>query len=98
MGEVLARQRAVAHLREVLRRVDPGKLLPARRLGLDDIRRLDHARLEKTGANQVVFASGKDVRPDIDVISGRIEDVHRAPGRVQSEPSRVQKNPAYSGS
>ena len=76
MSDVLGRQRAVAHVRQVLGRMDPGKLLPAGRRGLDDIRWLDHARLQETSANQAVFASGKDVLPDIDVIPGRVEDEH----------------------
>ena len=55
--------------------MDEGELVPARRLGLDGVLRLDHARLEQASVNQRILASGKDVRPDIDAIPGRVDDL-----------------------
>ena len=70
LRDVFRRHRAVAHLCEVFGGVNQRELVPARGLGLDDIGGLDHARLDETGVDALVFVGGKNVRPDIDPIPG----------------------------
>ena len=53
LSDLLGRHRAVAHLVEVLVRVDERELVPGRRLGLDDVGRAAMTpRLEEAGVNQ----------------------------------------------
>jgi hypothetical protein len=57
------------------------ELLPRRRLRLDDLNCLPRrsavgAREGQALSNEAVFFSGKDVRSDIDLIPGRVDDDH----------------------
>ena len=70
-----ARQRAVAHLRRDTRRCGPARARPSSQARLDDVGGLDHAGLEAGGREPDGIFGGKNVRPDIDVIPGRVDDV-----------------------
>jgi hypothetical protein len=84
LRDFVGRQGAVAHFREVLTRVDPGEIVPARGRRLDDVRGLNHAGLNETRVNQGIFSGGKNVRPDIDVIPGRVDNLQRPDPTVAS--------------
>jgi hypothetical protein len=43
---------------------------------LDNVGSFDDARLEEAGMHQLILAGGEDVQTDIDVISGRENDLH----------------------
>ena len=80
---------AAPHLLEVLGCVHQRELFPARRLGLHDVGVSNEPELDQASVNQAVLESGKNVRPDIDVISGRINDrqFERPPDRSASTAS-----------
>src|SRR5262249_36961591 len=72
--DVFELQRAGAELRQIVGGVDEREIVPARRLRLEHVRRRDHARLEEAGVDALIFVGGKDVQPDVDPISGRVDD------------------------
>ncbi len=74
--EVLVAQGAVAHRCQVGGGVYQRELVPGGRARLNHVGWTDHVHLEKARVNQFVFSGGEDVRPDIDVISGRVDDCH----------------------
>jgi hypothetical protein len=57
--------------------VDEREIVPGGGIGLDAIGWTDDAGLDQAGVHEGVFARGEDVRPDIDLIPGRIDDDQR---------------------
>ena len=74
LRELFGRHRAISHPGQVLGGVHESELVPGRRLRFNEIRGPHQARLEEPGVHETVFVGGKHMRPDIDVISGRIDD------------------------
>ena len=78
LRQIVSAQRAVAKLREVLRGMDERELLPGCRSRLDELKKGSGERFE----DQAVLFRGKDVPPDIDVISRRIDDRQHGASRA----------------
>src|SRR5436309_222684 len=57
--------------------MDQCELVPRGRRGLDDVGHSDDASLDESRVNQLVFAGGKHVRPDIELISGRVDELEQ---------------------
>ena len=74
LGEVFWRQRAGAQLREVLRGVHEGQVVPRCGLRLDDIAGRKDARLDQAITGRPVLGCGKDVQPDVDFVPRRVDD------------------------
>src|SRR6202521_5998299 len=104
LGQFLCRERPVAHLPEVLARVDERQLIPAGRVGLDDVGGVDHAgasrvpgfapgrsRGEQLVMDQAVFQGGKNVRSDVDLVPRRIDDFQcNSSSRLWPEPTGIR--------
>ena len=88
LRDVRWRHGAITHFVEIFWRVDESQIVPDGRLRLDAILRPDDSCLEKPCVNQRVLLGGKNVRPDIDAIPGRVDD-SQIPGAAACPTGRV---------